>query len=144
MSLVLYRKIALLECLTSILGYINWIFGGKEFLTPTSKIPPEIPHPSMSWLGLNVAAILCKYWCQWFSGWARLHAYVRCACLPRSSHKMLPLLCVRPGPIMLFKLPICFWAMLQNFPFYASIILHCVQLCSKNCYSLSLKINLFL
>ena len=55
----------------------------------------------------------------------------------------------RPGYIILFKLPICFWAMLQNFPYYAPITyaplcLIYALLCSINCCYLSLKINLFL
>ena len=32
----------------------------------------------------------------------------------------------------------CFWAMLQNFPYYALIMLHCTQLCSIMLYKLLL------
>ena len=36
----------------------------------------------------------------------------------------------RPGLIMLSICLLCFWTMLQNFPYYAPIMLHCAQLCS--------------
>ena len=56
----------------------------------------------------------------------------------------------RPEPIMLFKLPIMFLSklMLQNFIYYAPVMLYCAQLCSimlhKLLLYLSLQINPFL
>ena len=47
----------------------------------------------------------------------------------------------RPEPIMLIKLPIMLLsnAMLQNFPYYAPIMLHCTQLCSNSCSTVTVQ-----